>query len=63
MSSCSDKHPRLTRVPNLRLDRLSVHLNGPGSEFYSDSRLRVEIELVPGETRKHCSRQRDVRGV
>jgi len=37
-------------VPNLRLDRLGVHLDRTGSELDADGRLGVEVELVAGES-------------
>lgn len=43
--------PLLTgRIPNLRLDRLGVDLDGPGRELDSDRRLRVQVELVARES-------------
>ena len=38
------------RIPNLRLDGFGVHLDRPCSKFDTDGRLRVEIELVAGES-------------
>ena len=37
-------------IPDLCLDRLRVHLDGSRSEFNTDGRLRVKIELVPCES-------------
>jgi hypothetical protein len=37
-------------VPDLRLDRLCVHLNRPGGKFHPDRRLGIEIELVTGKS-------------
>lgn len=37
-------------VPNLSFDELVSNLNVPVSEFHSDGRLRVQSELIPGES-------------
>lgn len=37
-------------IPDLSLDGLGVDLDGPGSEFDADGRLRVQVELVAGES-------------
>lgn len=37
-------------IPDLSLDCLGIHLDGPGSELDSDGGLGVQVELVPGET-------------
>lgn len=43
--------PFLTsRIPNLSLDRLGIHLDRPGSELDSDGGLGVQVELIAGET-------------
>jgi hypothetical protein len=38
------------RVPDLRLDRLCVDLDGSGGELDADGRLGVEVELVARES-------------
>lgn len=43
--------PFLTRgIPDLRLDRLGVDLDGASRELDTDGRLGVQVELVAGET-------------
>jgi hypothetical protein len=37
-------------IPDLRLDRLRIYLDRSGCELYTDGRLRVEVELIAGET-------------
>ena len=37
-------------IPDLRLNRLGIHLNGAGSKFDTDGRLGVKVELVAGES-------------
>lgn len=37
-------------IPDLSLDGLGVDLDGSGSELDTDGRLRVEVELVAGES-------------
>lgn len=39
-------------IPNLRLDGLGIDLDGPRSEFNTDRRLGVQVELVSGESTK-----------
>lgn len=39
-------------VPDLRLDGLVIHLNAPSSELDTDRGLRIEVELVAGESRE-----------
>ena len=44
----------LTSIPDLSLDRLPVDVYRPRSEFDTDRRLGLEVELVPGETGEDC---------
>lgn len=37
-------------IPDLGLDGLGVNLDRPGRELDADGRLRVQVELVTGET-------------
>lgn len=37
-------------IPDLRLDRLGVNLDGPGGELDADGRLGIEVELVARES-------------
>lgn len=37
-------------IPDLRLDRLGVDLDGTGGEFDTDGRLGVQVELIASET-------------
>ena len=37
-------------IPNLSLDRLGIDLDRAGSELDTDGGLRVQVELVTGET-------------
>lgn len=39
-------------VPDLRLDRLSVDLDAASSEFDTDGRFGVQVELIASEPRK-----------
>ena len=44
----------LTRIPYLRLHSLPFNIDGPRGEFDSNCRLRVKVEFIACETRKHC---------
>lgn len=37
-------------IPNLCLDRLRIYLDGSGRKLYTDGGLRVEVELIAGES-------------
>lgn len=47
-----------TRVPDLSLYGLVVHLNRPGGKLDSNRRLGVKVELVPSESTEHCPKSR-----
>ena len=63
-------------IPDLRLDRLGVDLDGTGGEFDTDGRLGVQVELIASETTQqvglsdarvsnqhHCWPYRSVQGL
>lgn len=43
----------LTRIPNLRLDSLPIHVDRPRSELHPDRGFGLEIELIPSESGQH----------
>ena len=46
------RSPVHTSVPDLSFDRLAVDLYTSGREFYPNSRLRLQVELVSSEARE-----------
>lgn len=44
-----------TGIPDLRLDSLSINVDGPRGKLDANGRLRVEVELVARESRENCT--------
>jgi hypothetical protein len=51
----NSRHARLACIPDLRFDGLVVDCQRPGGKLYTNGRLGIQVELVPGKPRQNCS--------